>query len=83
MSGGHFDYCQYRTTDCLREFAWDEEIKERFPKLSKELEILSYHLDQILHALDWDICRDTGIEDDKKFEREAIRKIKKGINDGK
>ena len=75
MSGGHFDYVQYRITEGLLEFGSDKEVKKRFPTLSKKLRHLSLFLVEILHDIDWDLSGDSSIEDDKEFEKESLKQL--------
>lgn len=65
MSGGHFDYVQYRFTDPISSIKneieygeWTEETKQRFQEGIKALEIAATYL----HRIDWLISGDDGEE---------------------
>jgi len=77
MSGGHWDYQQYRTCDFLGEIA--EDTHKRFPKLSQIHEDLSKLLSDVWHDLDWDFSGDSEIENDEEFEKVFVEKLGKII----
>ena len=81
MSGGHWDYQGYMLCDILTKIGQDYEVLSKFPILAKILRDLGPVLTSIEHELDWHISCDIIIEDHKKFESEAIAKIKTAIGD--
>lgn len=72
MSGGHWNYCQYRIRDDLNDIADDPEVARRFPRLAKRLTALSSALHDVIHDLDWDLSFDQSIRDDAHFEESAL-----------
>ncbi|MEW6087506.1 MAG: hypothetical protein AB1498_04320 [bacterium] len=74
MSGGHWDYFDKRFCLELEEFCSD--IKKRFPELSKVLLKKGKTICEIIHAIDYDVCDDSIIEDDTDFEEKSIQKLK-------
>ena len=78
MSGGHWDYDQFKMRNVLECVALDVEVKVRFPKLSRELRRLGYTLEMVVHDLDWDLSGDTKIADDGDFEHRAIEVLRNG-----
>ena len=79
MSGGHWDYCQYRIRDNLSDIADDPQVAERFPLLAKRFEALSHALCEVIHDLDWDLSFDQSIKDDRAFEVRALDLLDKEI----
>lgn len=75
MSGGHWDYCQFRVRDHLNDVANDGEIIRRFPKVAQVLRGFAYLLEDTIHKLDYDISGDSEIEDDEKFEKQFIKEL--------
>jgi len=73
MSGGHWDHFEIRFKYELEEFC--EEIKERFPNLSKELLNKGKSICEIIHDIDYDFCGDTLINNDHDFEIGSIEKL--------
>ena len=55
MSGGHWDYVQYRIQGALEDIGREDFVKERFPKLGEVIFKLGGALGDIIHDLDWDI----------------------------
>jgi len=76
MSGGQWDYENYRILDVCRRVSEDEKIIQRFPILSSEIMKLGLVLDKILHDLDWDLSGDTCIKNDEEFENAALAQLK-------
>jgi len=77
MSGGRWDYCQFRIEEYLEEISESERIQKRFPKLSKIYFKLSRLLCNNIHDLDWDLSGDSTIKNDKDFEKDFIEKLRK------
>lgn len=75
MSGGHWDYNQYRVREILEGIGLDGQVIMRFPGLAHVFRILARDLEKIIHDLDWDLSCDTEIADDAAFEKAAIEKI--------
>jgi len=75
MSGGHFGYSGARLEDDLDNIARDPYVKDRFPELSNMLLELGDILREMEHEMDWDLCGDTFIKDDRVFENEVLNKI--------
>ena len=67
MSGGHWNYENYRILDVCRNVSNDREVRERFPLLAKKILDTGKILDKIIHDLDWDLEGDTEIKDDKSL----------------
>jgi len=80
MSGGHWDYCQYRIEEYLDRVGTDGYVIMRFPKLAQVLRDLGVQLNSIVHDLDWDISGDTIIDNDKEFEEASIKKLGETMN---
>jgi hypothetical protein len=76
MSGGHWDYSQYKVRDTLESVSYDTEIAKRFPRLSSVMKELSTTLYDIINDLDWDLSGDTIINNDTEFENNALNSIK-------
>lgn len=81
MSGGHWDYSQYRLEEYLQNVGNDGQVVQRFPTLAKVLLNLGTSLSQIVHDLDWDISNDTSIKDDRAFEDESLFKLHNAIDE--
>lgn len=75
VSGGHWDYLSHRIQEALEQVAADEFVKRRWPKVGTLLNELAPILAQIEHDMDWDICSDSSIPDDAKWEAERIGQI--------
>ena len=75
MSGGHWDYEQFRVRECMQNVGEDGQVIIRFPKLAQVMRDLGEVLEDIIHDLDWDLSGDTEIDDDPAFEASAIRSI--------
>lgn len=76
MSGGHWDYDELTIKGILECVANDNIVRGRFPKLSKKLIKLANSLCIIIHDMDYAISGDTAIKNHRKFEKEALRKLK-------
>lgn len=74
MSGGNWDYFHIRFSYELEEFC--DDIKERFPELSNELLKNGKTISEIIHDIDYDVCGDSIIMDDKEFEKKSLSKLK-------
>lgn len=72
MSGGHFGYLGFKIQDALDTISTDPDVMERFPALAKILDELGPALYDIEHTIDWDFSGDSHIEDDRRWENEAI-----------
>lgn len=83
MSGGTWDYNQFRIEQGLKEMLEEDEdmeyhnLKEDFPKLYKYFKELAEVLPKVIHDLDWAYAGDTIIDDKEAFEKEALSKLKK------
>lgn len=82
MSGGHWRHIPCEMKDTLSEVgisvvSKDPDVRKRFKKLAKVLSNLNIELGRIIHNLDWDLSSDEEIENDRKFEEDAIRNLKK------
>lgn len=75
MSGGHWDYNQYRMREILEGVGLDGQVILRFPGLAHVFRILARDLEKVIHDLDWDLSSDAEIKDDAAFEKAAIEKI--------
>ena len=75
MSGGHFNYCQYRAEECFEEVSRDIYVRQRFPALRVLFKGLADILGDALHDIDWDLSGDSSIDDDPKFESDLIVSI--------
>ena len=82
MSGGQWDYCGSKIKHALQEVAEEDIVLNRFPVLAKVLYSLGDILYDIEHDLDWDICDDSYIEDDRKWEEEMLKQLEKVIGGG-
>ena len=80
MSGGHWDYKQFNLDAILKEVGTDRDVILRFPKLAQVFYDLASALNNIMHNLDWNLSGDTEIKNDKKFEDDAITKIRSITN---
>jgi len=72
MSGGHWSYFDADFKFELDEFVKDPIVVKRFPELARVIDIVGGRLCKILHDIDWDVEGDSEIEDDKRFEAEAV-----------
>ena len=81
MSGGHWEYQQYKLKDILDQVKNDSLTKKRFQKLSIVLGHLSDYLADIIHELDWDFSGDSIISNDQEFETLAIKKLRDVVSD--
>lgn len=79
MSGGHWDYCQYRITEGLSTIGNDGSVILRFPKLAQVFRDFSKVLGDIIYELDWDISGDASIKDDREFEQIALQALGKAM----
>ena len=75
MSGGHWNYNQYKLEDYLKEVGLDGEIINRFPKIAQVFTGFGKALGKIMKDLDWDLSGDSSIKNDKEFEFNAIREL--------
>ena len=82
MSGGHWNYANFRIQDGLETIAEDEDVEKRWPIISKVFGNLAAILYNTAHDMDWDLSGDTLIVDDKKFELEAMDLLRRVTNDG-
>lgn len=78
MSGGHFDYNEWRVRDTIDSVAADKAF-ERWPRTRQALRALAPVLYQIIREADYDICADTGIHDDMAWDDENIRKLMEAV----
>lgn len=78
MSGGHFDYVQYKIQNTIEDMKRDEAVKAlNMPKLENAIEAVGSWLHGVIHDLDWDISGDASIPDNTRYEEEQIAKLKK------
>lgn len=77
MSGGHWDYSQFKIRDALEDVGKDGRVLLRFPKLSQIMRDFSTLFEQVIHDLDYDLSDDSYIDNDEKFEQKFIEKIGK------
>lgn len=82
MSGGHWDYLGAKIKYTLQEVAEDDNVQDRFPLLSKILYQLGDIIYDIEQNLDWDICSDHKIKDDKGWEEEMVKQLEGIIKGG-
>jgi Flp pilus assembly protein CpaB len=75
VSGGRWDYQQYRLRDVTESVATDVEVARRFPRLAATLRQVGETVKDVMHDLDYDLSGDSEIRDDKAFEQQAIDKI--------
>ena len=75
MSGGHWDYSQYKIADDLHHIACDASAKIRWPKLTTVLDALGEALGEIIGDMDYDLSGDSTINDDHEFEMLALQKL--------
>lgn len=80
MSGGHWNYSGYIIKELLESIGNDDEVKERFPKLSDVFIKLGDILSEIEKDLDLDICGDSTIKNDIAFETNYIDKLRDVIS---
>ncbi len=67
MSGGKWDYGQWKCVSFLEEFSEDKEVLERFPDLALITKNLVYAMDFMFKEIDYDLSGDSSIPRDKAF----------------
>ena len=72
MSGGHWDYGQFRMQEVLEMVSRDSAVVLRFPKVAGVLSALATKLGSLVHELDYDISGDTTIDDERAWEDQAL-----------
>lgn len=80
MSGGHWDYEQNRIRNVLEIVGNDGKIIQKAPKIAQVYRSLATILENNMHAMDYDLCSDSEIEDWKSFEKKFIEQLGKAIN---
>ena len=80
MSGGHWNYVQYKIGDELRNIGGSGDVILRFPKLAQIYRDFGSLLESNIKELDWDLSGDTIIKDDLEFEKKFIEDLGKIIN---
>lgn len=75
MSGGHWNYSNHEIKEHLCEIGNDGYMIRRFPRLADIMHNLGVQLDDIIHEIDWDFSGDSSIDDDKEFEKKAIKML--------
>lgn len=80
MSGGHWDYNNFRLSEILHDVGEDGHVVLNFPKAAQIFRDLAEVLDSAIHDLDWHICGDTEIENFTKFEEKLIEDLGKVIS---
>lgn len=83
MSGGHWNYAGFRLQDTLQEISGDETVKQRWPEIGEAFGRLADALYDIEHAMDWDICGDSMIEDDRTWQANAMERLRVAIHDAR
>lgn len=74
MSGGHWDYEQFRLRDLVERVADDEQLLKEFgPELGELVREVGNALGDTIHALDWHLSGDTVIQN-KVAPLEDLRK---------
>jgi hypothetical protein len=76
MSGGHWDYQQYRVREYLEAVGDEEYVRKEFPLVAEAYTELSALLYQNIKDLDWYICGDTAIHNPKEFEKAFFERLK-------
>lgn len=75
MSGGHWYYESGRIKNALIMIGEDEIVKRRWPQVGQLFEDLGPLLAKCEHDIDWDICGDRSVNDDRDWERARIGEI--------
>jgi len=75
MSGGHWNYAQWRVRDEIAAVAADEEVRRRWPRTAERLASLAEELHDVIRAMDWDLSADTHIADDAAFDADASARL--------
>ncbi|KKN59481.1 hypothetical protein LCGC14_0541930 [marine sediment metagenome] len=83
MSGGHWGFSANVICDGLEQVSEERYIITGFPELSKIFDLLAPILYDIIHDLDYDISGDCFIMDKVKFQKEAVEKLRKVLNENK
>ncbi len=81
MSGGHWNYAQYRIEDLLNEVGQDYAVVSVYPRVAEAFRNLGVELGQIEHDLDWWISGDTGRP--RRSEREMLLALVGAVLGGK
>lgn len=81
MSGGHWHYAGEKIHNLLTTIAIDQDVRARWPRLSKLFGRLAPVLAYIEEEMDWDLSGDTKIEDDAAFADTRIEILKEAIRD--
>ncbi|MEK6879868.1 MAG: hypothetical protein AABY22_09690 [Nanoarchaeota archaeon] len=76
MSGGHFDYQDMRIQDIIDQLERDE---KKYP--TKDLQILTRSVMNILHAYDWFMSGDTSQDEFEAIYDENIRELMKELKE--
>lgn len=81
MSGGEF-YYKHWLIDAADDIARNEEIKRmKMPELTKTLKKIAVWYYNVVHDLDYHVCCDAEIGDPKKFERRALAKLRRIVEE--
>jgi len=80
MSGGHWEYKQYKIQELLEGVGRDGQVVLRFPKLAQIFRDLSHVLYETVHDLDWDLSGDSSISPNIDFESKFINDLGKIID---
>lgn len=85
MSGGHYDYEEFRITEVTERVAADLRCPENpekpwminDPVLGDLVSEVGQALYEVVHGLDYHICGDAEIKDKDEFRRDFKRKLKR------
>jgi len=80
MSGGHWDYGQFRMQEVLEMVSRDSDVVLRFPQVAGVLHALSTELGNLVHELDYDLSGDSSISDDREWEVQALLKLEEALS---
>lgn len=81
MSGGHWDYLQYKIEDAGITISSDEAVRTRWPQTGAVIRNVLLAVGKAEHDMDWDLSGDAVIRDDAEFDRQtALAIIRAGID---
>ncbi len=75
MSGGQWDYQQYRQDDFFEDLSNDGRLMREFPRVHQALCDLKEFFSNKFHKLDYHLSGDTIIEDKEQFEIDFMENL--------